>query len=174
MRESHTSMQPVDLALAVSITGLADADTLARCLDAAEHIRDSHGLAEADAYAVRLAVDEACTNLVEHAYAGRTPEYMALEIWVAVDPPLKGGPPRSSVYPEEIHIYVRDKAPPFDPCSVAVPDLDVPLEERRIGGLGWFFIREMMAIVEYKTLPNGINQLKMVRFSHENDAVVAT
>jgi serine/threonine-protein kinase RsbW len=164
-------MQPIDLALAVSISGPADAETLERCLNAAEHISDTHNLAESDVYAVRLAVDEACTNLVEHAYAGRIPEYMALEIWVSAATSPTNGSATPLAYPQEIHIYVRDKAPPFDPSGVAVPDLDASLDERRIGGLGWFFIREMMPVVEYKTLPNGINQLKMVRFCEANDVV---
>jgi serine/threonine-protein kinase RsbW len=164
MTESIISMQHTNLVLAVSITGIADADTLASCLQAVEHIGDAHGLAESDAYAVRLAVDEACTNLVEHAYAGRTPDYMALEIWVPAATHPENSPPAPSAGPQEIHIYVRDKAPAFDPSGIATPDLDAPLDERRIGGLGWFFIREMMPVVEYTTLPNGTNQLKMVRF----------
>lgn len=164
MTERPISMQHIDLVLAVSVTGIADTNTLASCLQAAEHISDAHRLAESDAYAVRLAVDEACTNLVEHAYAGRAPDYMALEIWVAAATPPENSSSPPSAGPQEIHIYVRDKAPPFDPSGIATPDLDAPLDERRIGGLGWFFIREMMPVVEYKTLPNGTNQLKMVRF----------
>lgn len=146
-----------DLMPAVNIVGTASTDTLAQCLEATERCVQDHALSEADAYAVRLAVDEACMNLVEHAYEGQAPGYMALVIalrWNAeTQPPT----------PIEIHIRLRDRAPPFDPTTVAEPDVDAALEERRIGGLGWFFIHEMMQTVSYQTLPNGENELTMVR-----------
>jgi len=43
-----------------------------------------------------------------------------------------------------------DAAPRFDPLSVPEPDLDSDLENRRIGGLGIFLIRQLMDEVSYR------------------------
>jgi anti-sigma regulatory factor (Ser/Thr protein kinase) len=47
------------------------------------------------------------------------------------------------------HAEVIDYGRPFDPLSVPPPDLDAPIEERRIGGLGLHIVREMMDTLEY-------------------------
>ena len=37
----------------------------------------------------------------------------------------------------------------FDPSRVPQPDLDAPLEERPIGGLGLYFMRQLMTEVQF-------------------------
>jgi anti-sigma regulatory factor (Ser/Thr protein kinase) len=45
---------------------------------------------------------------------------------------------------------VSDDGRPFDPFEVPPPNIDAPIEERRIGGLGVYLVREMMDTLEYK------------------------
>ena len=91
---------------------------------------DNHAL-----YAVQIAVDEACTNIIEHAYAcqDRGPIECTCQI-----------------SDRGLVIVLHDYGQPFDPAQVAEPDLDASLQERNSGGLGVYFIRQLMDDVRYE------------------------
>src|SRR5438874_633297 len=87
------------------------------------------GLNKSAAYKLRLAVDEIVTNIVVHGYAES-----GLSGDVRIDPQVSG---------TELRLIVEDTGVPFDPFSLAPPgDLDKPLEEREIGGLGVYLAIE--------------------------------
>ncbi len=88
-------------------------------------------------FKVQLAIDEACTNVMNYAYGGQA-GYMKLVL-------EREG--------EDILITINDKGKPFDPTSVPLPDLTPELEERKIGGLGIYFIKELMDEVRYSYDP---------------------
>lgn len=95
---------------------------------------------------LQLAVEEACMNVIEHAYGGKGGEFtVCIELL---------GP--------DAQITVTDHGRPFDPAEVALPNLDLPLEERPIGGLGIFLMQQLMDEVEFDFSANG-NQLRMVK-----------
>jgi len=109
-------------------------------------------LEEQDVFAIQMAVDEACTNVIEHAYAC-APGDIHLTCQV-----------RSG----ECVITIRDHGHPFDPEAVPPPDLDSDLEDRRIGGLGLYFMRKLMDEVHFSFDPNTGNQVVMIkRFKRE-------
>jgi len=83
---------------------------------------------------VQMAVDEAVTNVMEHAYGGRTDGKIAIECRVTAD---------------ELQIEIRDRGEPFDPDTIREPNIHSPLSERTIGGLGVFFMRKLMDHVEF-------------------------
>jgi serine/threonine-protein kinase RsbW len=95
------------------------------------------GLNEMDSYETQLAVDEACTNIIEHAY-GR--EWMG-EIEC-----------RWRCHPDGLQVTLLDDGRPFDPHNIPPPDLNAGLDERTPGGLGLVFIRRLMDQVEYQPL----------------------
>jgi serine/threonine-protein kinase RsbW len=90
-----------------------------------------------------LAADEAATNVIVHGYRG---QQGMIEIEVAQEA-------------MEVVIRLRDDAPPFDPTSAPSPDLARPLEERPIGGLGIYLIRQYMDEVIHRVKPQGGNEL---------------
>ncbi len=94
-----------------------------------------------------LAVDEAATNIIMHGYRD-------LEGTIEVVLNNEAG---------DLIIRVRDNATPFDPDSVADPDLKQPLEKRNIGGLGLFLIRHVMDEVSHRELPGGGNELILTK-----------
>lgn len=104
------------------------------------------GLNEEEVFAVQMAVDEACTNSIEHGYQG-----------------AENGEVRVCCYTENDDFIVRitDFGRAFDPSSVPEPDLSGPLEERQIGGLGLFFMRKLMDSVEFVCNVGGCNQILM-------------
>ena len=96
-------------------------------------------------FGVILSVDEACTNIVLYAYPEQK-GYIRLTCWLEHD---------------DFVISIGDEGKPFDPCSVPPPELDVDLDDRRVGGLGIYFMRKFMDEISYKYDPKTGNQLTM-------------
>lgn len=109
------------------------------------------GLAQDDVYGLQLAVDEACTNVVRHAYGGLGGQ---VEVEVAVDG-------------DRIQIVIRDWGAAFDPEAVPAPDITAPLEQRPLGGLGLFLMREMMDEIHFSFDADQGNTLTMVKHLQE-------
>jgi serine/threonine-protein kinase RsbW len=59
-------------------------------------------------------------------------------------------------------LKIEDDGPSFDPLSLAAPDVTASLEERRVGGLGVYLVRQVMDAVSYQRL-GGRNQLSMTK-----------
>lgn len=96
-------------------------------------------------FKVNLVLDELWVNVVH--YSGATGE---VEVSLDTDA-------------DEVRLEIADDGRPFDPLSEAVePDLDAALEERPIGGLGIFLVREMMDELHYRR-EDGKNRLAMVK-----------
>lgn len=105
------------------------------------------GLSESVIWDLKLAVDEACTNVIRHAYRGQ-----GGEIELVIEPVECG-----------IQVVIHDWGVPFDPQSIPVPNLALPLEERPLGGLGLFFMRQVMDHVEYDFDQQHGNTLTMIK-----------
>ena len=105
------------------------------------------GLDETAINRCQLAVDEACTNIIEHGYGG--------ENVGVIDITCKAGH-------GELMIKIHDHAPPFDPADVPQPNLDAALDEMKIGGLGVYFMRQVMDVVEF-SYENGGNTLTLIK-----------
>ena len=95
------------------------------------------GIEKSAAYRLRLAVDEIATNCVVHGYDEAGLEGML----------YLGG----SIDDKTLTVYVEDTALPYDPRQTPAPDdLDIPLEEREIGGLGVFLALRGVDQFEYE------------------------
>jgi serine/threonine-protein kinase RsbW len=94
-------------------------------------------------YKVQLAVDEASTNVINYAY----PEGVG-PIWISV-----------KLSSKDLLITIRDKGKSFDPASIPQPDLSADLEDRKIGGLGIYFMYKLMDDVRYLYDPAEGNKL---------------
>lgn len=103
------------------------------------------GFEDAEARDVALAVDEACKNIVIHAYRGETTGDIVLSIYRS----------RSGIV-----LHLRDFAPAVDPAQIGPRALD----DLRPGKLGTHFIRAIMDSVEYLPPPDGRgNLLQLVK-----------
>ncbi len=104
-------------------------------------------MSETEICAVQMAVDEACSNIIEHAYHGRTGE---IEV-------------TSDFRDETLTIILRDHGDSFDPDSVPQPDLTSNLEDRQVGGLGVYLMRHLMDEVRYEQRAGAGNVLFLVK-----------
>ena len=91
-----------------------------------------------------VAIDELFSNIAHYAY---TPETGEATVQFAYDEAARS-----------VSITLIDSGIPFNPLNKAEPDLTIPVEERRIGGLGIFLVRKTMDLVEYR-YENGKNVL---------------
>ncbi len=87
----------------------------------------------------KLAVDEACTNVVKHSYQGREG---AIEVVVTGNG-------------REFSIAIHDQGRSFDLRNVKSPDLKQYVESRRRGGLGVFLMNQLMDEVHYRATSGG-------------------
>jgi len=106
------------------------------------------GMDDHDVYAIQLAVDEACSNIIEYAYEG------VRDGRIEITCESRQG---------DVNIYIRDWGKAFDPSIASEPDLSVDLSERQIGGLGIFLMRKMTDEVRYHSEPGRGNLLKLVK-----------
>jgi serine/threonine-protein kinase RsbW len=117
-------------------------------LDSLDNIRDyikaaaaASGLDKKATYHLVLAVDEIATNIVTHGYneAG-----------------LSGGiVAQTNIDAQNLTITLEDTAIPYDPQAQAIPDdLDTPLAERPIGGLGVYLALRNVDTFHYERVNN--------------------
>jgi serine/threonine-protein kinase RsbW len=115
-------------------------------------LAETLGLSEADCRAVVLAVDEALTNVIRHAYLGKSEK--PIEAYFRRIHLSQNGS-RS----EALEIILEDRGITVDRKNLC----GRPLEDLRPGGLGLHFIRESMDKVEFQR-SHGRNQLRLVKF----------
>lgn len=97
---------------------------------------------------LELAVDEACANVIEHAYR----HDISHEVIVRV------------VFDDEsVRISVIDTGKGFDPTKVTPASIDSLVTERKSGGLGIRLIKTLMDEVRYEIMPGQMNELHMTK-----------
>jgi serine/threonine-protein kinase RsbW len=106
------------------------------------------GLDENTVYSIQLAVDEACTNIIEHAYGG---EGVGDIVCIC------------SSDPSAFEVELRDKGQSFDPKSIQDPDVGVPLENLKSRGAGVFLMNKLMDEVSFDFTNVGETRLKMLK-----------
>ncbi len=94
-----------------------------------------HDVSSEIAFAVNVSVDELLTNTISYGYEDSGPHRI-----------------RMTVHMEGTVLVVElsDDAKPYDPTAAPDPDIDAPIEERPIGGLGVHFVRTLMDGFAYR------------------------
>ena len=104
------------------------------------------GLNDDGVYAVQLAVDEACSNIIEHAYCNEKEGKIICECNVVAD---------------GLEVVLKDNGKPFDPDMVPAPQIGVPLKELKLRGAGLYLIRKIMDDVVFEFNERDGSILKM-------------
>jgi serine/threonine-protein kinase RsbW len=132
----------------VTVTFPGRFESLEKISDFVQQVARSACLNERDVYAVQLAVDEACTNIIEHAYHGEGVGDIVCSCKATRD---------------GIKVVLSDHAAPFNPETMPAPVLNTSLDEIKSRGLGIFLMRKMMDVVKFETSPGGGNRLTMIK-----------
>jgi serine/threonine-protein kinase RsbW len=101
-----------------------------------------------DTYAVQLSVDEACTNIIKHAYNNNSEGIIVISC-VFLD--------------KKFVVNIMDWGESFDPTTMPKPDTESCLNERKEGGLGIFFMKKFMDEISY-TRCNDMNLLTITKY----------
>ncbi|MBL0174544.1 MAG: ATP-binding protein [Ignavibacteria bacterium] len=112
------------------------------------------GFADDDVSNIELAVDEACTNIIKHAYqynpAGR--------IRLAISSTAEQDQPRRFI------ITIHDDGRSFDASHYTLPDMTQYFQRPRRGGLGVVLMKKLMDEVEYSIAPGAPNAIRLVKY----------
>ena len=106
------------------------------------------GFSDEDAANIILAVDEACTNIIKHAYQYATDK----EIEVTV---LRKN--------RSFEIRIFDTGRSFDPTTIRQPDLKEHIGHRKRGGLGVYLMKKLMDRVEYDFHKGKRNEVRLIK-----------
>jgi serine/threonine-protein kinase RsbW len=116
--------------------------------DFVTRVAEQSGLDEQQRSQLEMAVDEACANVIEHAYG----EDVSREVVV-----------RATFGDEGVEIRVIDTGKGFDPGAVSAKEVEQLVAERRRGGLGLRLMKALVDEVHYEIEPGKKNELRMVK-----------
>lgn len=131
-----------------TITLTATLDALSQITAFITAVTEHLGLDARATWQVQLAVDEAATNIIQYAYDPSTPGNITIG-WEYTG--------RSLI------VTLLDQGRQFDPNAIAPPNLESPLEERQIGGLGIYLMTRLMDEVRFDFDPQSGNLLTMIK-----------
>jgi serine/threonine-protein kinase RsbW len=99
-------------------------------------------------YSVEVAVDEACSNIIEHAYGGEDRGEISVTYHIK---------------PDVLEIVLRDWGEPFNPDAIPEPNFSIPLEKITTGGLGLYTIHRVMDEVNFEFSAEHGNVLTLIK-----------
>lgn len=112
-----------------------------------DHARQAR-LREDDIEHFKIAVDEACTNIIKHAYLGEDQHQIDLDVIVDED---------------RFTVRIRDDGRAFHPSMYTEPNIFKFAETRRAGGFGVHIMKRFMDKVEFQSNGN-VNEVRLTKF----------
>lgn len=101
---------------------------------------------------INIAVEEIYTNICSYAYPNGSGN-------VAVDAVAEGG---------KLQLTFTDSGFAYNPLEQEAPDITLPAQKRRVGGLGIYMVRQIMDEIFYSRI-DGKNVLRMVKYADTGD-----
>ncbi len=124
-------------------------DNLALIREFTKSAAEESGFSDETTGKIVLAVDEACTNIIKHAYKYSPNGNINIGI------KFEG---------IKFTISITDEGNHFDPNKIPEPDLREYYKQKRIGGLGMFLMKKLMDEVQYSTITGNKNQVVLVKY----------
>jgi serine/threonine-protein kinase RsbW len=134
---------------ALTKTILSTTDHLLEVREFVAQAARDFGFSEEETSKIALAVDEACTNIIKHAYQYKPDQKITIAIFRQ----------RTS-----FEISIVDEGKKFDPESIRPLNLKDHLSHYRRGGLGVYLMKTLMDKVEYNTLSGKKNEVRLTKF----------
>jgi serine/threonine-protein kinase RsbW len=106
------------------------------------------GIQEDTVENIMLAVDEACSNIIKHAYKSNP------EGEIKIDLEYLNG---------KFTVIIQDQGSSFEPDLIPEPDLQKYYRQRRVGGLGMYLMKSLMDEVQYITIPGKYNRVLLTK-----------
>jgi serine/threonine-protein kinase RsbW len=123
-------------------------ENLSMIRDFVRSIGTKSGMGDLEVARLEMAVDEACSNVMEHAYSSDSTKEVSI---------------RAIVDDNALRVVVIDTGKGFDPAAVEQKKLEDLISLKRTGGLGMRLIKSFMDEVHYAMIPGVKNELTMVK-----------
>lgn len=114
-----------------------DISEISRLNEFIEEIGNEFSLAPDVIFNLTLVLEEAVVNVINYAYPKEEHEYIYLS---------------ARMHEESIVLVLTDTGKEFDPTAAPEADVTLSAEDRQIGGLGIFLIRQIMNEVKYERI----------------------
>jgi len=124
-------------------------ENLSLIRDFISQLASSAGFNEGSIGKIILAVDEACTNIIKHAYKYSIDGHINISV---------------SILDDKFSVSIVDNGAHFNPAEVPEPDLKKYHQMRKSGGLGIFLMKKLMDEVKYINLNDNSNQVVLVKY----------
>jgi serine/threonine-protein kinase RsbW len=118
----------------VEITIVNRGSEIARVAGLLDQLGAEHHFAPEMVADIQIALDEVLTNVAKYAYTDNAEHKIHIGFRV-IDNVLEA--------------VIEDDGAPFNPLAIPAPDVGAPLHERRVGGVGIHFVRNLMDTVVY-------------------------
>jgi serine/threonine-protein kinase RsbW len=112
---------------------------------------EQSAFSEKDRKLIIVAVDEAVTNIMEHAYDNDLEGELDIELILEYDA-------------TRFEVVIRDSGKEFDPRSLEVPNVPEHVKQGSKHGLGIFLIRQIMDEINYNFVQGVRNELQMIKY----------
>ncbi|OGU70936.1 MAG: serine/threonine protein kinase [Ignavibacteria bacterium RBG_16_34_14] len=119
-------------------------ENLSKIREFIQNFSSSAGIMQDTIDNMMLAVDEACTNIIKHAYKS----YPDGEIIIKI-----------KYEDKKLIITIIDYGKAFHPESVPEPNIQEFYRQHRVGGLGMYLMKTLMDDVKYVSIPGKYNQV---------------
>lgn len=109
-------------------------EEISRVVDAVDRFAAEHRLSVDDVGDLQVALDEILTNIVDYGYTDDADHEIRI---------------RLQVIGNVLEATIVDDGFAFNPLESQAPDVRAPLHERRVGGLGIHFVKNLMTEITY-------------------------
>ena len=130
----------------------SDAENLYSICDFATKYVEEAGLESREVGKAKIAVYEACLNIIEHAYHSKPDNF--IDIWVEYDQ-------------QQVVIEIRDYGLGFEGIKEKAYDVMSAMDGRQTGGFGLYIIRRSMDEIEYTADPVDGNTLRLTKYLND-------
>ena len=122
----------------LDITGQAVYENVNKIIDSVVSAAKNENFGRKKLLNIQLAIEEILVNICEHAYPD-APGTLNITCKKEID---------------RLVIEIKDSGIPFNPLEIEKPDILVPLEDRKIGGMGILLVRNIAGDIKYERTKN--------------------
>lgn len=147
-------------------------DELVRLSAFIDALGEEWSIAPEVVFNLQLALEECATNVIMYAYPPEEKQTLLVTAELVEHDLMKQDPVEQDLVKQEpveqgpvkhdLVLTIEDGGLPFDPTQVAEADTTLSAEERPIGGLGIFLVRQLMDTVAYQRV-EGKNRLTLMK-----------
>ena len=134
MMATYTQHNLGDVKLQRSLTLPNDVETIPQLNEFIDTVAEAIGLDMSLTMSLNLAIEEAVVNVMEYAYPQGSKGDVTIDV-AASD--------------QWLQFIISDSGTPFDPTEKEEADTTLSVDERPIGGLGIFLVRQLMDTIQY-------------------------